>query len=141
MRIPSAGVFLVFLALAALPYSPGPIAKNDSAAQLDFGVQAARKGLWREALFRWERARKAAPEDARVLNNLAVAYETTGDFGKADELYRAALRRDPGNRDIRQNYDLFSGFYKELQSRAAPASREKPPDAPLEQHPHDATPR
>ena|SRR5258705_2489057 len=141
MRIPSTGVFLVFLALAALPYSPGPIAKNDSAAQLDFGVQAARKGLWREALFRWERARKAAPEDARVLNNLAVAYETTGDFGKADELYRAALRLDPGNRDIRQNYDLFSGFHKELQSRSAPASDNKPPDAPSEEHSEDASPR
>src|SRR5258705_94575 len=83
------------------------------------------------------RAGKAAPEDARVLNNLAVAYETTGDFGKADELYRAALRLDPGNRDIRQNYDLFSGFHKELQSRSAPADS-KPPDAPSEEHSEDA---
>jgi len=140
MRIPSASGCLVFLVLAALPYAPGMIAKNDSAAQLDFGVQAARKGLWREALFRWERARKAAPEDSRVLNNLAVAYETTGDFGKADELYRAALRLDPGNRDIRQNYDLFSGFYKELQTRSDSASGEKPSDAPSKQHSDDASP-
>ena len=141
MRIPPASVFLVFLILAALPDTPGPIAKNDSAAQLDFGVQAARKGLWREALFRWEKARKAAPEDSRVLNNLAVAYETIGEFGKADELYRAALRLDPDNRDLRQNYDLFSGFYKELRSRSAPASGEKPPDAPREKHSDEATPR
>jgi Tfp pilus assembly protein PilF len=141
MRIPSASVFLMSLVLAAFPYAPGPIAKNDSATQLDFGVQAARKGLWREALFRWERARKAAPEDSRVLNNLAVAYETTGDFRKADELYRTALRLDPGNRDIRQNYDLFSGFYKELQSRSAPASEVKPPDAPRQEPADDSSPR
>jgi Tfp pilus assembly protein PilF len=140
MKIPSVSAFLVLLALAVPPYAPGPMAKNDSAAQLDFGVQAARKGLWREALFRWERARKAAPEDPRVLNNLAVAYETTGDFGKADELYRAALQLDPGNRDIRQNYDLFSGFYKEMRSRSA-ATAEKPPNAPEGQHSDVASPR
>jgi tetratricopeptide (TPR) repeat protein len=120
-------------------------AGNEGPEQMDFGVRAAKKGLWREALFRWEKASKLLPDNARVLNNLAVAYETAGEFVKAEEMYKEALRLAPDNRDIRQNYDLFTTYYKELlarkereESQAPPPSppepgpkpEEKPPDAP-----------
>jgi len=85
--------------------------------QMDFGVKAAKRGLWREALFRWDKALKLDPENARLLNNLAVAYETSGDFEKADALYQKALRVSPGNKDIQQNYELFTSYYKQILSR------------------------
>ena len=100
------------------------------------------KGLWREALFRWERASKLLPDNARILNNLAVAYETAGEFEKAQAMYTEALRLAPDNRDIRQNHTLFEAYYKDLLARkehdASPPPtpdsgkepEKEPPDAP-----------
>ena len=47
-------------------------------ADIDFGVDMARKGLWSEALFRFQQADKAEPNTGRILNNMAVAYEAVG---------------------------------------------------------------
>ena len=113
-------------AVLLLAFFPGVIIGADSAKeQMQFGVKAAKDGLWREALFRWEKALKLDPTNARLLNNLAVAYETTGNFEKAEAVYQQALRADPGNRDIKQNHDLFMSYYKQIQSR-----QEKPPAPP-----------
>lgn len=94
------------------------VSTPDSTEQLQFGVQAAKRGLWREARFRWERALKLSPSNPRILSNLAVAHETAGDFEKAQTLYQQALRLEPDNRDIKQNYELFTSFYKEYLSRS-----------------------
>jgi tetratricopeptide (TPR) repeat protein len=141
---------LAFLSSAALP------AGRDGAGQMEFGVRAAKKGLWREAQFRWERALKLSPENPRILNNLAVACETVGNFEKAAEYYKEALRFAPENRDIRQNHDLFAGYYKEiLAHKEMEAGRHHPPDgaeaagestggretAEPEEKPPDASPR
>jgi tetratricopeptide (TPR) repeat protein len=145
MRTVRSRSFLPILLLLGLFPLPARPAGNEGAEQLDFGVRAAKKGLWREALFRWEKAAKVMPDNPRILNNLAVAYETAGEYEKADKMYKEALRLAPDNRDIRQNHDLFSAYYKELLSRkeheeSAPpappapespkAPEEKPPDAP-----------
>ncbi len=97
---------------------------------MQFGVKAAKDGLWREALFRWEKALKLDPTNVRLLNNLAVAYETAGDFQKAEALYQQALHGDPGNRDIKQNYDLFMSYYKQIQSRQEKHAAPPAPPAP-----------
>ena len=134
---------LLLFALFSLPARP---AGNEGPEQMDFGVRAAKKGLWREALFRWEKARKLLPENPRLLNNLAVAYETSGNYEKAEELYSAALRQTD-NRDIRQNYELFTAYYKELAARKEhEENREPPPPAPEPrqepgENPPDAPPR
>jgi len=80
--------------------------------QLDFGVKMARKGLWSEALFRFDQARRLDPGNVRILNNVAVAYEATGRFEQALEAYQDALAADPGNRDLRRNYSQFLEFYQ-----------------------------
>jgi len=74
---------------------------------MQFGVEAARQGLWREALFRFERAVKDDAANARLRNNLAVAYESVGRFEDADREYREALRLAPDNRAIKDNQDSF----------------------------------
>src|SRR5262249_54969275 len=89
--------WLVLLLLSGATAVAGENAKE----QMEFGVQAAKRGLWREALFRWEKALKLDPKNPRLLNNLAVAYETAGDLEKADAMYQQALRLEPGNRDIK----------------------------------------
>lgn len=72
-----------------------------------FGVDVARKGLWLEARFRFERAVLLDPENASALNNLAIALEQQGEFDKARESYERALKLKPNSTYIQQNYDLF----------------------------------
>jgi Flp pilus assembly protein TadD len=79
--------------------------------QISFGAKVARDGLWREAAFRFEKAIAAEPRNARAHNNLAVALEATGDFGRALEEYKKALELDPHDNYIRRNYARFAEFY------------------------------
>jgi len=81
-------------------------------ADIEFGVDMARQGLWSEALFRFQQADKAQPNDGRILNNMAVAYEAVGNFEKALEYYQKALRADPANSELKRNYSAFSQFYQ-----------------------------
>lgn len=81
-------------------------------ADIEFGVDMARKGLWSEALFRFQQADKARPNDGQILNNMAVAYEAVGNYEKALECYQKALRADPANRELKRNYSAFSQFYQ-----------------------------
>lgn len=78
--------------------------------QSKFGVQMAKINLWREALFRFERAVELNPDDAMAHNNLAVAYEANGDFEKAARQYREAMRLDKSNQYIQKNYSRFVEF-------------------------------
>lgn len=82
-------------------------ARSDAKAQVEFGVDVAQKGLWREAIYRWERAITIDPSYAAAYNNLAVAYEHEGQFEKARQAYEKATELDPDNAMVRQNYDLF----------------------------------
>lgn len=75
--------------------------------ELRFGVEVARKGLWQEARFRFERAVLLDPENHSALNNLAIALEQQGEFDKAREAYERALKLKPNSLYIQQNYDLF----------------------------------
>jgi Flp pilus assembly protein TadD len=103
---PGAPVLLLF---ALLSSQPGPLcaAAPASRQQLRFGVDVAKRGLWAEARFRFERAVALDPANASAFNNLAVACEQQGDFEKARQAYEEALRLKPGHRQIQQNYDLF----------------------------------
>ncbi|MEP6993059.1 MAG: tetratricopeptide repeat protein [Acidobacteriota bacterium] len=79
--------------------------------QLAFGTSVAKKGLWREAAFRYEQAVTREPNNARAHNNLAVALEANGDFARALGEYKKALELDPNNNYIRRNYARFAEFY------------------------------
>ncbi|MDA8015835.1 MAG: tetratricopeptide repeat protein [Thermoanaerobaculia bacterium] len=85
---------------------------TDAKEQLDFGVRMARRGLWSEALFRFKQARRLDPGNARVLNNMAVAYEALGQFDNALETYQEAIRIQSTDRDLRKNYSRFVEFYR-----------------------------
>lgn len=81
-------------------------------AQLEFGVEMARRGLWSEALFRFKQAERSSPGDPRILNNMAVSFEALGQFDKALDYYQQAIKSDRSNRDLRRNYSRFIEFYR-----------------------------
>ena len=81
--------------------------RDEARAQVEFGIQVAMRGLWNEAVFRWERAIELDPTYAEAWNNLAIAFENQGRFEDALEAYETALDLDPQNIQIETNYDLF----------------------------------
>lgn len=99
---------LLFAALVGcLPATAWADARGDAKEQVKFGVAVAQRGLWREAIYRWERATKLDPTYAAAHNNLAIAYEHEGDLDKARGAYEKAMELEPGNALIKQNYELF----------------------------------
>jgi Flp pilus assembly protein TadD len=89
--------------------------RQDAKSQVEFGVNVALRGLWREAIYRWEKAVDLDPTYAAAFNDLAIAYEHEGQLDKARRAYEKALALEPNNSQIRQNYELF----KEINDRAA----------------------
>jgi Flp pilus assembly protein TadD len=89
--------------------------RDDAQKQVEFGIRVAQKGLWREAISRWERAAKLDPTYAAAFNNLGIGYEHEGDLDKARVSYEKALELEPNNALIRQNYELF----KEINDRTS----------------------
>ena len=90
-------------------------ARDDAKKHVEFGISVAQKGLWREAIYRWEQAAKIDPNYSAAYNDLAVAYEHEGQFDKARKAYEKALELEPENQLIRQNYELF----KEINDRTS----------------------
>jgi Flp pilus assembly protein TadD len=107
----SVATLLLFLFLAVPVLADQ---RDDAKEQVEFGIQVAQRGLWREAIYRWERATQIDPNYAAAYNNLAVAYEHEGQLDKARVAYEKALELEPGNTLIKQNFDLF----KEINDRA-----------------------
>jgi Tfp pilus assembly protein PilF len=75
--------------------------------QIQFGILAAQKGLWEEAIFRWKKAVQADPNSAAAHTNLAVAYENAGQWDKAKIEYETALKLSPNNSQIKANFENF----------------------------------
>jgi Tfp pilus assembly protein PilF len=76
------------------------------AKDLEFASEMARKGLWREALFRWERVLVQRPDDPHLLNNVAVAREALGDREGARQAYERALKLTT-ERHVEDNFIYF----------------------------------
>jgi Tfp pilus assembly protein PilF len=108
------------VALTTLPaLSAVAAVRDDAKAQVEFGINVAQRGLWREAIYRWEKAVEIDPTYAAAFNNLAIAYEHEGQLDKARKAYDKALQLDPNNSQIRQNYELF----KEINDRTGQATK------------------
>jgi Flp pilus assembly protein TadD len=74
--------------------------------ELEFAGEMALEGLWREALFRWEKVLPHVEADARLLNNIAVAREAVGDVEGAREAYDRATELAV-EKEIETNRSLF----------------------------------
>ena len=111
--------FIALLTVGLLLTAAGAAAAQDArkraASEVQFGIEVAQKGLWREALYRWEKAVEIDPQYAAAYNNLAIAYEHEGMFEKARQAYEKAAQLEPKNTYVRQNYE----FFKEINDRAS----------------------
>jgi Tfp pilus assembly protein PilF len=114
MRFPLATCVVFVLASAAPALAD---ARSEAKAHVDFGIAVAQRGLWREAIYRWEKAVEIDPTYAAAFNDLAVGYEHEGQLDKARQAYEKALALEPNNAQIRQNYELF----KEINDRTSGA--------------------
>lgn len=85
--------------------------RSDAKAEVAFGIDVAHKGLWREAILRWQKATELDPTYAQAWNDLGIGYEQMGKFDEARAAYDKALKIDPNNEYIRQNYDAFREIY------------------------------
>jgi Flp pilus assembly protein TadD len=98
-------------------------ARGDAKSQVEFGINVAQRGLWREAIYRWQKATEIDPTYAAAFNDLAIAFEHEGQLDKARKAYEKAIELDPGNSQIQQNYELF----KEINDRtSAGKDKDKP---------------
>jgi Flp pilus assembly protein TadD len=95
-------------------------ARSDAKAQVNFGINVAQRGLWREAIYRWEKAVELDPTYAAAFNDLAIAYEHEGQLEKARKAYGKALELEPNNNEIKQNFELF----KEINDRAGQGKKD-----------------
>jgi Flp pilus assembly protein TadD len=116
-------VALFLISSAVAPLAADDV-RADAKKQVQFGITVAQRGLWREAIYRWQRATEIDPKYAEALNNLAIAYEHEGDLDKARVAYEKALELEPNNALIKQNYELF----KEINDRTTRKDSQDNPD-------------
>jgi len=114
MNLRLATFVTVVAAVAASANAWAADARGEAKAQVAFGINVAQRGLWREAIYRWEKATEIDPSYAAAFNDLAIAYEHEGQLDKARKAYEKALQLDPNNTQIQQNFELF----KEINDRA-----------------------
>ena len=67
-------LLLAALVVLAFAWPAAADARDDAKKQVEFGISVAQRGLWREAIYRWERAAQIDPTYAAAHNNLAIAY-------------------------------------------------------------------
>jgi Flp pilus assembly protein TadD len=115
MKLPVVALVACAATVAASPSFAD--AKSDAKSQVEFGINVAQRGLWREAIYRWQKATELDPTYAAAYNDLAIAYEHEGQLDKARKAYEKAIELDPNNTQVRQNYELF----KEINDRTTQA--------------------
>jgi tetratricopeptide (TPR) repeat protein len=106
------GASLIFLFSIIVFFLSCSSSLNDE--QLKFGIQAAQKDLWDEAIFRWKKVLRSTPNSAAAHNNLAVAYEKKGLLEEAKKEYETALKISPENSSIKSNYQSFKEYYSSV---------------------------
>jgi tetratricopeptide (TPR) repeat protein len=111
-RRPPPAVWLTIAVLAAAT-SSSDAAKVDASATMRFAADMAREGNWREALYRWSQLLSVAPDNPRLLNNLAVAHEALGEAAEAAELYGRAATLAPDDDRIESNHARFRSFWRD----------------------------
>ena len=115
MKVPVVALVACVAAVVASPSFAD--AKSEAKSQVEFGINVAQRGLWREAIYRWQKATELDPTYAAAFNDLAIAYEHEGQLDKARKAYEKAIELDPNNSQVRQNYELF----KEINHRTSQA--------------------
>lgn len=99
---------LLALALPAIPVQAASVKK-----EMAYAVDLAQRGLWHEAAHRFNLLLVRAPNNPRLWNNLAVAYEAVGRYDEAHKAYEKAvtLMVHPPE-EMLANQEAFEAFYR-----------------------------
>lgn len=100
--------FLTIIVMALLLTSA--CATKSSGSEFSFANRLASKGLWKEALVRWQRIAESGRESAALYNNIAVALEQQGRPEEAEKAYEKALKLAPGSDKIQSNLNRLKKF-------------------------------
>ena len=119
----SAALLLAVL-LAAAP-SLAWASSAEARRQMEFGVDMALKGSWREAAFRFRKAVENDPENPFAHSNLGVALESVGRFDEATAAYEKALALAPGDDKIMENLQRLKAYLATVQNTGYVASSEE----------------
>lgn len=114
MRIKSFIFLLVLIFITSFLSLLHADVSDEVKGQLKYGVRAAKEDRWDEAIYRWRKALQIDPNNLMAHNNLAVAYEQTGEYELALEEYETAYRIDSGNQYVKNNLDRFKDFYRKF---------------------------
>ncbi|MCE2396627.1 tetratricopeptide repeat protein [Candidatus Poribacteria bacterium] len=95
-----------------------------------FAIKSAELQLWNEAIFRWQHILKIEPQNAKVHNNLGVAYEAAGKIDEAIKAYERATELEPDNKFYRFNYRKCRMQVQRNRVKSPPAEKADPPDQP-----------
>jgi hypothetical protein len=94
--------------------SPCVAAQETYLELMRFATDMAKRGNWREAKFRWEKAAELAPGNAKVLNNLGVAHEVLGQPDDARVFYERAHGIAEGKSVIDTNRIRAERFWNQV---------------------------
>ncbi len=92
------------------------------------GTVLAKQGRYREAIAFYERALVLAPEQASILNNLALAHAMEGHPDKAEPLLKRAAAAGGNEPRVGQNLALVLGLQGKYDEAKLTAARDLPAD-------------
>ena len=95
-----------------------------------FAIKSAELQLWNEAIFRWQHILKIESQNAKVHNNLGVAYEAVGKIDEAIKSYERATELEPDNKFYRFNYRKCRMQVQRNRVKAPPVEKADTPDQP-----------
>jgi hypothetical protein len=110
IRVAGAGIALAAL-MVAVPAVP---AADTYVELMRFAADMAKRGNWREAKFRWDRAAILMPDSPKILNNLGVAHEALGDTTAALGSYERASSLTHGHKTIESNRLRAERFWSQV---------------------------
>jgi len=82
---------------------------------MKFAANMAKRGSWREALFRWEKAAALSPKNAKIQNNLGVAHEALGNVAQAMAHYDRAIEWTSKDSVVATNRARAERFWSQIE--------------------------
>jgi Tfp pilus assembly protein PilF len=108
MRIRALLVIALTLAVSVPAFADR---RSEAKQYAGFGIELAQKQIWPAAAAQFLKAVELDPMYAAAWNNLGIAYEQLGKFDEARKAYDQALKIEPNNQHILNNYDQFREIY------------------------------
>ena len=127
----SVRICLLLLVLPFMIFACGSLQDQPTIEEYNqFAIKSAELQLWNEAIFRWQHILKIEPQNAKVHNNLGVAYEAAGKINEAIKAYERATELEPDNKFYRFNYRKCRMQVQRNRVKSSPAEKADTPDQP-----------